>query len=62
MAKQKRDQSDWDLTEDADTGMRAEEDILDQGDIDQDRKRLFPENQDESPPPGTDSADFDVEE
>jgi hypothetical protein len=56
MAKPKRDKSDWDLTEDAD------EDVIDQGDIDEDRKRLFPENHDETPPPGTDREDFDVEE
>ena len=47
---------------DAETGMRTDEDVIDQGDIDQDKKRLFPENQDETPPPGTDREDFDVEE
>jgi hypothetical protein len=83
MSKQKKDRSDWDLTEDADkdrigggpgasdansgagnatgvpdadTAMRAG-DAINQGDVDEDRAALFPDedktdpNPDDDPPP-----------
>lgn len=81
MAKQNKDKSDWDLTEDADrdrigggpgasdansgagnatgspdadTSMRAG-DVVDRGDPDEDRKRLFPEAASEAFRPGEDA-------
>jgi hypothetical protein len=40
-------------TPDADTGMAAGE-VINRGEVDEDRKRLFPESEDENPQPGQD--------
>ena len=45
---------------DADTGMNAE-DIIDKGDIDEDRAKLFPEAQSPAPNPGARLDDQDVD-
>ena len=56
MSKQKKDRSDWDLTEDADQD-RIGDDVINQGHIDEDRAALFPDqdktdpNPDDDPPP-----------
>jgi hypothetical protein len=45
---------------DADTGMNAE-DLINTGDIDDDRAKLFPESQSQQPNPGAQAADEDVD-
>ena len=52
MSKQKKDRSDWDVTDDADKD-RVGDDIIDQGEVDEDRDALFPD-EDKSDPNPTD--------
>lgn len=46
---------------DAETGMNAE-DVIDAGDVDEDREKLFPESRDDGPNPGAGDEDVDRRE